>query len=132
MLKVINIILAVFSRLLVMAGILLGYLANKRMDVMRNMTYRNGRMMETVLAPMMRYCYMFALIGVAVWITYLLLERKRNLNELLSLYIVITATFVALAIVPSMNMIAVPLVTLGLLTAIVDSVLAILRKLKKP
>ncbi len=69
-------ILTGLGLLVIIAGSILGYLADKRMGVQRSLIYRNAKLMEGILSPMGLALILVAVLGTSLWLVLFL--RKRN------------------------------------------------------
>lgn len=126
MLKYINITCAVFSRLFIFAGFVLGYLSKKKMGVLRSMMYRNEKILNTVLSPIMQYVYIFIILMIVLWLCYLILEKKAGLKETYPVWATITMALLALYFVSRIPLVPLPMVTIGILLGVLDSTLKVM------
>lgn len=129
MLKFINLTLAILSRLLIIAGLILGYLSKKKMGVLRSMIYRNEKLVTNVFPPVMQYVFIGLMIAVFLGGIYLILEKKAAFRQGLPVLITAIMTSMAVYYVPRVTWIALPLVTLGLLVGTAESMLSMIRSL---
>lgn len=122
LLKWINKILRILSRLFVVSGLILSYLATKKMGVLRSMLYRNQKLLDTILAPIMLKIYVVCIVFMFIWIIYKILNRHEyTFKETYILFLTGTVAMGTIYLLQDNLKVGLPLVFIGILLGLVES-----------
>jgi len=128
MLKWINIIFAVFSRLFVVAGLIVGFLARKRMGVLRSMVYRNQKLFNTVLSPIMLRIYVVGIVLIGVWIVYKIAGKHvYTIKQTYMLFIMGVVSIGTIYFLEGTSQVGLPLAVIGILLGFVELLIKLIR-----